>query len=261
LTLNLINNVELENYLYGVLYHEVSHRWPIEVLKAQSIAARTFALHQREQSKLAPYDLRNDIYSQMYGGKTSEKWSTTRAVNLTKGKVLVYNGGLLPAYYHATCAGRTEDASNLWNIDLAPLKGVECKYCKDSPHYKWHKEISLWEIENRLKANDYNIGKIASLNILSRNKSGRVDKLEIKGESGASLILTGKDFRQMIGPNDVRSTNFTISLKWEHAIFDGYGWGHGVGLCQWGAYGLGRRGKKAEEILKFYYPGTEIATQ
>lgn len=254
----VINHIELDDYLYGVLYHEVSHRWPMEALKTQAIVARTFALYQARQNKLRPYDLRSDIYSQVYGGRTSEKWSTTRAVDLTRGKVLTYNGDIFPTYYHATCAGFTEDASNLWNIDIQPLKGVKCDYCKLSPHYKWTKEIQLWSLEADLKDNGYRVGNITSFKVLSRNKSGRVDKIEIKDDANTSVILTGKDFRQIVGPNELRSTKFDGTIKWKSLVLSGYGWGHGVGLCQWGAYGMSKKGKKAEDIVKYYYPGTEV---
>lgn len=257
-TLSVINNIELEDYLYGVLYHEVSHKWPMEVLKAQAIAARTFAVYQKRQNALQPYDLRSDIYSQVYGGRTSERWATTRAVNLTEGKVLAFNGEIFPAYYHATCAGYTEDASSLWNIDIAPLKGVKCVFCKNSPHYRWKKEVSLWRLQNKLKEKGYKIGRINSINILSTDKSGRAEKIEMKDGTGISIIMAAKEFRQMLGPNEIRSAKFDVSIKWEHAVFDGSGWGHGVGMCQWGAYGLAKKGKKAEEILKFYYPGADI---
>jgi stage II sporulation protein D len=255
-----INHIDLDDYLYGVLYHEVSHRWPMEVLKAQAITARTFALYQARQGRLQPYDLRNDIYSQVYGGRTSEKWSTTRAVNLTRGKVLAYNNELLPAYYHATCAGYTEDASNLWSVDLTPLKGVPCLFCGKSPHYKWTKVIPLWKLSGKLNENGYKVGKIASVTILSRNKSGRVDKIEIKDDQGTAVVLSGKDFRQMIGPNELRSAKFDAAIKWGDLVLDGSGWGHGVGMCQWGAFEMARRGKKCEDILQYYYPGTEIVT-
>lgn len=256
----VINYIALDDYLYGVLYHEVSHRWPMEALKAQAIAARTFALHQARQSKLQPYDLRSDIYSQVYGGRSSERWATTKAVRLTRDKVLTYNGALLPAYYHATCGGYTEDASNLWSVDLVPLKGVKCDFCKYSPHYKWTKEIGLGNLEDKLKSNGYKIGKISSVTVLSKNLSGRVDKIEIKDDAGVSIVLTGKDFRQIIGPNELRSTKFDPSIRWGNLIVNGLGWGHGVGMCQWGAYGMSKRGKKCEEILKYYYPGAEITT-
>lgn len=258
--LMVINHVGLEEYLYGVLYHEISHLWPMEVLKAQAIAARTFAIYQARQNKIQPFDLRNDVYSQMYGGRTSEKWSTTRAVNLTRGSILIYKGEILPAYYHATCAGYTEDASNLWNVNIEPLKGVPCTYCVDSPHYKWAKEIALRTIEDKLEDNGYKIDKINSVSILSKNRSGRADKIEIKDNAGVSIILTGKDFRQVIGPNEARSTRFDALIKGDDLLLNGFGWGHGVGMCQWGAYGQARRGKKAKEILTYYYPGAEITT-
>lgn len=256
--LMVINYVELDEYLYGVLYHEVSHRWPMEALKAQAIAARTFALYQARQNKQQPYDLRSDIYSQVYGGSTSEKWSTNTAVNVTKGKVLTYKLDLLPAYYHATCAGHTEDSSNLWKADMPPLDGVACDFCRQSPHYKWVKDIPLWTLEDKLRDNGYKIGKIASVAVLAKNASGRVERLEIKDSEGVSVIFTGKDFRQLIGPNEIRSTRFDVAIRWGQLILEGRGWGHGVGMCQWGAFGQARAGKKAEEILKYYYPGAEI---
>ncbi len=259
--LMVINHIGLDDYLYGVLYHEVSHRWPMEVLKAQAIAARTFALYQARQNKLQPYDLRSDIYSQVYGGSTSERWSTTMAVNSTKNMVLVYKDDILPAYYHATCAGSTENASNVWKIDLPPLGGgVACDFCKQSPHYKWTKELPLWTLEAKLRENAYKIGKIVSVKVLTRNESGRVDKMEIRDSSGVSVVLTGKDFRQIIGPNELRSTKFSASIKWNSLVIEGKGWGHGVGMCQWGAFGMASKGRKVNEILEFYYPGAAIAS-
>jgi stage II sporulation protein D len=252
--------VPLEEYLYGVMYHEVSPRWPMESLKAQAIAARTFALYQAIQNKDQPFDLRNDIYSQVYGGKTSEKWATNKAIDLTRGQVLTYDKKVFPANFHATCAGSTEDASSLWYIDIPPLDGGKCDFCASSPHYKWSKEISFWALCEKMKDNGYRVGKIISADVLSRNKSGRVEKMEIKDDEGTSVVISGKDFRQMLGPNDIRSTKFNISQKWDNLIFDGLGWGHGVGLCQWGAFGMAAKGKKVDEILRYYYPGSEITT-
>lgn len=258
--LMVINRVPLEEYLYGVLYNEISHRWPIEAIKAQAIAARTFALYQARQNKLQDYDLTNDIYSQVYSGATSERWSTTRAVKMTTGKVLTYNGDIFPTYYHATCGGHTEDASNLWNIDLPCLKGVVCGYCKDSPHYRWTKTMVLSDVEKKLNAGGYKLGRIKDIVIVSRNDSGRVDKLEIKDETGISYIITAKDFRQILGPNELRSTNFEASISGDKLVLKGIGWGHGVGMCQWGAKGQSEKGKTCEEILGLYYPGAQITT-
>jgi stage II sporulation protein D len=253
-----INYIGLEEYLYGVLYHEISHRWPMEAIKAQAVAARTFALNQIGQSKLAPYDVTCDIYSQVYGGRTSEKWSTNRAVDVTRGQVLTYKAGIFPAYYHAACAGRTEDASNLWKTNIEPLKGVSCDFCRASPHYRWTKVIPLTTLEARLKESGYKTGGIASVSVLGKNTSGRADKVEIRGDGGVSVILTGKDFRQIIGPNDLRSAKFDVCIKGKNLFFEGYGWGHGAGMCQWGALGMAKKGKRYDEILKYYYPGSEI---
>ena len=258
--LMVINRVGLEDYLYGVLCHEVSHRWPMEALKAQAIAARTFALYQVKQNRLQPYDLRNDIYSQVYGGSDFEKLSTTKAVDATRGEVLTYKGELLPAYYHAACSGGTESASTLWKVDMPPLGGVPCDFCFGSPYHRWIKDIPLWALQEKLKSGGYKIGKITSVKALSKNASGRVGKLEIRDVSGASVVLTGKDFRQLMGPNEVRSTKFDASVKWGQLLLDGRGWGHGVGMCQWGAFGQAKLGRKAEDIVRYYYPGVEITT-
>ncbi|MCX5656988.1 MAG: SpoIID/LytB domain-containing protein, partial [Candidatus Omnitrophica bacterium] len=146
----LVNHVGLEDYLYGVLYHEVSPRWPIEALKAQAIVSRTYALYQKSINETRDFDLTSDFYSQVYGGKTSEKYRTTRAVDLTRGEVLIYEGKLLPAYFHATCGGHTEDAGELWNTDLVPLKGVKCNFCRLSPHYRWENSLNLKEVMEKL---------------------------------------------------------------------------------------------------------------
>lgn len=256
----VINNLGLEEYLYGVLHHEVSHRWPAECIKAQAIVARTFAMQQIRNSKAQPYDLRSDIYSQVYGGRTGEKWSTMHAVDSTRGKVLSFRGDIFPSYYHATCSGHTEDASKLWKIDIAPLKGSQCNFCGHSKHYRWAKEIPLSQVKTKLTGAGYKIGNISSVNALSRNRSGRNDKIEIKDDAGVSVVLSGKDFRQILGPNEIRSTKFDVKIQGSNLAVTGMGWGHGVGMCQWGAYGMSMRGKKCDEILKYYYPGAEITT-
>ncbi|MCM8784106.1 MAG: SpoIID/LytB domain-containing protein [Candidatus Omnitrophica bacterium] len=258
LKLLVINHVELEEYLYGVLCHEVSLYWPMEALKAHAIASRTYALYQQRINKNKDYDLTSDFYSQVYGGRNAERYRTTRAVNLTKGKVLIYKGELFPAYFHATCGGATEDASELWNIDIPPLKGVKCDFCYQSPHYLWERFISMKELKEKLSANGYYIsGKILGIVPKEKNASGRIRKLNVIAENG-KFEIAAKEFRQIFDPQVIRSTNFEVELESDGAVFRGYGWGHGVGLCQWGAYFMAIKGYKSEEILRFYYPGTEI---
>jgi stage II sporulation protein D len=253
----VVNYINIEDYLYGVLCEEVSHRWSSEALKAQAVASRTFALYQSKVNTQKDYDLTADIYSQVYGGRSSERYRANKAVDRTRNLVLTYQGELFPAYYHATCGGQTEDATQLWKIDLPPLKGVRCSFCRESPHCKWTKELSLLEIENNLRKNGHYLGKIQSISVISRNNSNRVSFLEIKDKVG-TIQISGKDFRQTMGSNLIRSTNFTVILKSDSVIFEGLGWGHGVGMCQWGANFMARQGYKYDQILKYYYPGTEI---
>ncbi|MCM8800497.1 MAG: SpoIID/LytB domain-containing protein [Candidatus Omnitrophica bacterium] len=255
----VVNHIELEDYIKGILYHEVSHYWPQEALKAQAIACRSFALYKREENKLQDFDVTCDVYSQIYGGRTSERLRTNRAVEETKGMVLTYNGRLLPAYYHATCGGKTEDASLVWNIDIFPLKGINCNFCKESPHFKWHAVLSLNEIRKKLNQAGYNIKEIVDISVLQRSSSGRINNLAILTKEEKKEILA-KDLRIILGPDIIKSTNFNFKIINRDVVFEGRGWGHGVGMCQWGAYFMAKQGYSFLEILRYYYPGTDVQT-
>ncbi|RKY33003.1 MAG: hypothetical protein DRP74_01030 [Candidatus Omnitrophota bacterium] len=115
-----VNHINLEDYIKGILYHEVSHYWPMEALKAQAVACRTYAFYHIQQNSSKDFDLTSDVYSQVYGGKTSERYRTNKAVEETENTILLYLGKAFPAYYHATCGGHTVDASLLWSIDIIP---------------------------------------------------------------------------------------------------------------------------------------------
>lgn len=253
----VINVVNLEEYLYGVIRNEVSTWWPMEAIKAQAIAARTYALYQIKESRGKDYDVTADVSSQVYGGIFSEKWRTSKAVDKTKGKVLTYNGTIFPTYYHATCGGGTFDASYLWKIDLPPLKGVKCDWCKKSPHYSWEKWVPVQKIKAKLEGAGYAIGDITGFEPIKVDPSRRILEIRIKGSTN-TVDIQGKDFRRIIGPDILRSTNFKVTLVGPYVAFEGLGWGHGVGMCQWGAYYMARAGKKTEEILSFYYPGSNV---
>lgn len=257
LKLLVINNLGLEEYIKGVLYHEVSHRWPLEALKAQAVVARTFAIYQTQISQGKDFDLTSDMYSQVYGGKSSETFRTSVAVNRTLGEVLTYQNKIFPAFYHATCGGHTEDAAVLWQIDLPALKGVECNFCTRSPHFKWRKEISVQLVEDKLVAAGFAIGGLEDILVVERDASGRATKLKLVA-AGNSLEISAKDFRQLFDPKIIRSTNFTIQRTDGIFKIEGKGWGHGAGMCQWGAYFQSLQGRKYEQILQYYYPGAQI---
>ncbi len=256
--INAINSINIEDYIKGVLYHEVSHHWPMEALKAQAVAARTYALYSMVGANRKDFDVTNDIYSQVYGGKTSERYRTGLAVDRTSGEVLTYNGKILSSYFHATCAGMTEDAKEMWDLDLPPLKGVPCQFCQDSPHMHWHQSFQLQKIQASLNKAGQKIGLIKDIAVVDRDRSGRINHLKITGRQGEELVVRGKMFRQLLGPNVVKSNNYEITMKGYFVEFVGKGWGHGVGLCQWGARGMARQQFTYQQILAYYYPGTSL---
>lgn len=256
--LTAVNHTDIENYLKGILYHEVSHYWPIEVLKAQAIASRSFALYQVRKNSARDFDVTNDIYSQVYGGRTSERHRTNLAVEATEGLVLIYNEEIIPAYFHSTCGGYTEDASALWDLDTFILKGLKCGFCRNSPHFKWHKVITVEEVREKLQNARPEIKEINDIEVVTRDEtSGRVRTIEIVSNAGNQEI-SAKEFRDILGPNMIRSTNFEVRLVDNDFVFNGLGWGHGVGMCQWGAYFMAKQGYKCEDILKLYYPGVVL---
>ncbi|MBF0522675.1 MAG: SpoIID/LytB domain-containing protein [Candidatus Omnitrophica bacterium] len=254
----VVNLIELERYIKGVLYHEITDRWPMEAMKAQAVAVRSYTLYQMSKNKLQQYDVTSDIYSQMYGGKDAERYRTSIAVNRTRGEVIVYNNKILPAYYHANSGGYTEDVSELWEHNLPPLKGVVSKYSLGMPSSQWKKNFRLRDIQEKLNTKGYKTGVIKDICILERNRSGRIRSLEITSRDGRKKKIAGKDFRETLGPNDLKSNNYEIMMKGYYVDFIGKGWGHGVGMCQWGAYNMAKQNFSYNDILLFYYPGATI---
>ncbi|MDP2654833.1 MAG: SpoIID/LytB domain-containing protein [Candidatus Omnitrophota bacterium] len=254
----VVNGIDLDDYIKGVLYHEVSDRWPLDAIMAQAVAARSYAVFQIQSKAKFDYDMTSDIYSQVYGGRTSEHFRTNIAVNRTKGEILTYKGKVVPAYFHATCAGRTEDVSELWKQDLPPLKGVACGFCGHSPHMAWKKNFQSKAVQEKLNQKGYRLGLIKDIIVSRRNASGRIKELEIETRDGQRTKISGKDFREILGPNVIRSNMYEIQMRGYYFDVVGQGWGHGVGLCQWGAYGMSMQRYTYREILRHYYPGAEI---
>jgi stage II sporulation protein D len=253
-----VNIIELEQYIKGVLYHEVSNRWPMEAMKAQAVAVRTYALYQMKENKTGKYDVTSDIYSQVYGGRSAERFRTNIAVNRTRGEIMTYERKILPAYYHASCGGYTENAGNLWKHALPPLEGVPCHFCRRGPHYTWKKNYQSKDIQDKLNGHSYKLGIIREISVAKRNESGRIEMLKITGRDGQETLVPGIQFRNIIGPNTIKSNNYEVVMKGYYFDLIGKGWGHGVGLCQWGAHQMARERYLYKGILAFYYPGVEI---
>ncbi len=259
--LTVINRLGLEEYLVGALASEVGADWPMEALKAHAIVSRTMVAHRIWIQKQSPFDVTADTSTHLYYGAASERERTKAAVEATLGQVLAYQGELLSATFHANCGGHTEDASELWQVkgDPAPLKGRTDPYCQDLKHFRWKTTMPMRGFMEALGQAGKGTGTLQSCEILGRNASGRIRSIRLTGTAG-SAVFSGRDFRKRLGSNRLRSLNFTTTLSSRGVTFDGFGWGHGVGLCQWGAYGMARQGKRMEEILGFYFPGAQRRT-
>jgi stage II sporulation protein D len=259
-TLLVVNHVDLEDYLRGVLSKEAPHDWPLEALKAIGIAARTYALFQRLSKSTVEYDVTGDVLSQVYGGKTAERGKTSRAVRTTEGLILVYQNKIFPTFYHSTCGGVTEHASVMGPFNLEPLAGrIACSLCVESPFYRWRQVLTkadvAWAVKQQGRGS---LWPVEDIEIATYSPTGRIAQLRIRGAT-RSLLLSGYEFRQLFGFERLRSTAFAIVREDDAFVLQGRGWGHGVGLCQWGARELARRGFFAHEILAFYYPNARLA--
>ncbi len=229
-----INNVELEKYLYGVLPAEVSPNWDMEALKAQAVAARSFAVRQKLKTKDSHYDLDSTVKSQVYNGLNIEHSNTNKAVDTTAGLVLSYNGEVVEAFFHANSGGRTADSAEVWGNDLPYLRSVDDPYCYSGAHYKWTFEIDREAFTTLLKDKGTISGDLQSISVYDRTNSGRVKTLMCRDTNGETAIKA-TSLRNFLGVDKIRSTNFTVEARGDTFHFEGLGWGHGVGLSQEGA--------------------------
>ncbi len=253
----IVNVVDLEAYVAGVVSSEVNPDWHEELLRTQAVAARTYVLYKKLENAAQPFDVYASVQDQVYTGRQKVNRAVLDAVNRTRGQVLTYEGRPIFAVYSSTTAGPTEDAVNVWAKDLPYLKGVACPFDRKSPWYEWRATIPFDVVEARLKEEGYPIGWLATLTPYGMTAAGRVKDMRILHSRG-ELVITGQEFRRILGYAKVRSTRFSIERIDRHVVFAGKGAGHGVGLCQWGAKEMAELGYPYQSILRYYYPGTEI---
>lgn len=244
---NLIATLDLETYLRGVLPAEMPASWPLEALKAQAVAARTFALYRRAHAGEKDFDVDSDVNDQMFLSDTSK--AADRAIDETRGLVLRdTRGALVAAYFHSDCGGHTEDAHNVWGTgDSVGTAG--CPYASPA---LWSLKLSLEQLGHKLRQ------KISRIEVGKRNESGRIQQVYLALADGTGKTLTGSDFRAALGFSELKSTAFEMARAGDGYIFTGHGYGHGVGLCQWGARQMAKAGQGFREILAHYYPKAGI---
>ena len=254
----IVNELRLEEYVVGVLRAETSERWPAETLRAQAIVARTYAAFLRASSGTKPYHVVATTTHQVYAGHVPPSSPIWDAVRDTSGQVLLWDGELFPAFYHSASGGYTEDPRTVFAARNMPaLKAIRDDFSGAAPHFYWTLDLKLADLSDILRRNGYDVGTVTAIEITERTQSLRVSGLAVHG-TRSSARLRGNDFRRMVGYETVKSTLFAVALDGSVARFSGRGYGHGVGMSQWGAKGMAERGYKAERILEYYYPGTTL---
>ena len=252
--LSLVNIVELEDYVRGVLPAEMSPKFNPEALKAQAVAARTYAWALRGQHRQPECDVCDSVHCQVYSGVSGEKPACSQAVNDTAGLIMVHKGKPIRAQYCSDCGGMTQDGAFPYLASVAdrPEDGGP-DYCEHKGH-TWSKS---WAVEEFAKL--LHLSGPLTVKAEGSDSSGRVKQVAISAESGPAVV-PGVGFRHMLGESVVKSTNFTIKRKNGSIIIEGQGSGHGIGLCQYGANGMAAApyNRTFEQILKHYYKGIEI---
>ena len=258
--LTIINNVKVEDYLYGVVPKEMPPNWSTEALQAQSVAARTFALKNRKRHSAEGFDLCSTSHCQVYEGMTAETRTTTDAVNHTRGEVLFYKGSVIDALFHTDSGGMTESSENVWGSSVPYLRAVPEIQMQTQP---WSRTISVESLVRSVEQNGRSLGtpkeiRLSPLTIGrgsgDRTPSGRVRSIEFIGTKGR-VVLSGNELRSMFS---LPSTLFSVRFDRAEVIFSGYGSGHGLGLSQWGAKAFADKGKSYKDILFHYYTGVTL---
>ena len=239
-----VNQVDLEQYLYSVVGSEAIPSWPQEALKAQAVAARSYALYERSKSPNQLYELDSTTKSQVYKGLDGEYVSTLEAVNATQGEMLTYGGDVILAVFHSSSGGHTENVEDIWSSPLAYLRGV-IDYDQQAPVFQWSKTFSVEQMTNHIGG----VGRIQALVPEKTTPQGRVVTMKVIGDRGTKQI-SGAKLRQAL---DLRSTLFRVSQVNGQFEIQGRGFGHGIGLSQWGAYSLSTQGIPYQQILSHYY--------
>jgi stage II sporulation protein D len=254
----VVNELPLDDYLVGVLRGEVGERWPAEALRAQAVVARTYAAYQRMLNAGKPYHILASVAHQMFVGRPPRTSAAWAAVSETTGQVLRWEGEVFPAFYHAESGGYTEDPRTVFAARNMPaLKPVRCDFSAGSPHYYWNLDLKLSELTEILRKNDVAVGTVTAVDVTERTSSLRASSVTVRGTRG-SARLRGNDFRRMVGYETLRSTLFAVAVESDVVHFRGRGYGHGVGMCQWGAKGMAEQGYTARQILAYFYPGAVL---
>jgi stage II sporulation protein D len=256
--LSLVNELALEDYVAGTVRAEASEKWPPEALRAIAVVARTYAVFHQAKNAGKMFHVVAGNQDQNFTGRAPEGSPAGEAARATAGLVLTWQGRVFPTFYHSDSGGVTEPAQAIFSGEgIAPLPGVRDEFSVDSPNYSWVATLPLGVLTERLRQGGIDVGDLRGVTVIERTPSLRVSRLQVEGPRGTATIK-GTDFRRLVGYDVLRSTLWVASLQDGAVRFEGRGWGHGVGLSQFGAKGMAERGYGYAQILAHYYPGAVL---
>jgi stage II sporulation protein D len=259
--LTVINDLNLEDYVASVIGKEMYPTWPQEALKAQAVAARSYAIYQQQHPKYQHFDVLSTTTSQVYAGLDGEANTTQAATQATFGQVLTYQGKIIESVFHSASGGHTENSEDVWMRVVPYLRGVP-DFDQSAPVFQWNLMLTESQLRQRIPG----IGDIISMTPVKTTPTGRVRTLRIQGSRG-SLLMKGSDVRRTLG---LKSTHFTAKPEFAPVAgvkganrpigfqLVGQGSGHGLGLSQWGSYSLALQGKSYQDILTHYFQGVSL---
>lgn len=261
--LTAVNHVDLEDYLYSVVASEMPTSWPAAALQAQAVAARSYALHQRQHRGNVVFDVGDTTAWQVYKGIAQEAPSVISAVDATAGQVLTHNGRIIEAVFHSSSGGHTENVEYVWSNAIPYLRGVP-DFDQAAPVFSWREQVSASDLRAKISG----VGNIISITPERFTPTGRVASVQVVGDAGRRS-MKGREMRSLLG---LRSTLFEVQPQMGRLAsagggigaptsftFLGRGFGHGVGMSQWGARGMADQGYGYDSILAHYYQGVSLA--
>lgn len=256
--LTVVNTLSIEAYTRAVVPAEMLASWGGEALEAQAIVVRSFGAFHVQRNGTRPFDIpANRI---VYKGMSEEDPRTTRAVEATRGLVLTYRGRLMLPYFSSCCGGYSEYAHNVWSGEQQTTRPVRCPYCRGTPGYAWRATLTSEELSRRLRP--LGVTNVVALRVKERSKAGdRITRLEVThvhNDETYKVAVALNKFRLLVGPDVVRSGLFTVRPQDGSFVFEGRGWGHGVGMCQWGAMKMAEQGNTYKQILAFYFSHSKL---
>lgn len=267
--IDLIGVIPLEDYITGVLASEMPLSWPLETLKAQAVAVRSYTLAVMRERQSKPFQLESSILDQVFRPLVTEDKThpliqkAVLAVEQTRGvKLLTAQQKVLKAYYHSDCGGKTTNAQNVWG-QASPTEVVVDDFCASNPKTHWSFAMSQNELEEKLRKVFPGAAasvRLQSLSLIQPAHEERVQKVAVVLADGRHLSFSANEFRGLLGYDRLRSSLFEMNKSDQGYVFTGKGFGHGVGLCQWGSRALGLKGWSYQAILRHYYPRAQIKT-